>query len=326
MPQPDSRGVLVAGPLQNVSVAYFNRSYIAPRIFPRIGPVATKAKITLFLKGAWFRDEADVRGEGAESKRGAYPTGYLDVNCVERSFAREVTDEARNRAKQANSPPLRPDQNAIRFATDKVDLRKERITADMILNGTWCDLVGGEDAEGGWAAGDGNTFINDVETRIETIRSRTGFRPNVLMLSASTLSQLKQEDTILDRIKHTQRGVISAELIAALLGLDEILVGESIYSDAEETAAGDDFNAVDIWDKNSGQGSAFLFYRPAEPGLEIPSAGYMAWENLESGQARRVTTWREASKHQDVYEVAESLDIVQVDPDLGFLWYDTIQT
>lgn len=325
MPQPNVREQIVRGPLQNVSIAYRNRSYIAGRIYPVIDGVDAKAKVGKFLKGAWFRDEADVRGPGSRAKRGGYPIGYTNVTLVERAFAKEVTDEDRRAAKSAMTPPLQPDEDAIEFATDKIDLRNERLAAADILGGTWCG-VAGEDVEGLWAAGAGNTFVADVEARIETIRKNTGVRPTGLMLSANILPEIKQESSVLDRIKYTERGIVTAALIAGMFELEECVLGDAIYSSAEETAAGDDFTSVNVWEKNAGKGSAFLYYKPPRPGLKIVCAGLQARGRYDDGQVRRVTTWREAAEHQDVYEVAEETDFVQVCSYAGFLWYDCIAT
>jgi hypothetical protein len=326
MPQPNTRELIVAGPLANVSIAYRNRSYIADRVFPIIDRIPPEAKIARYLKGAWFRDEADVRGPGARAKRGGYPVDYISISTKEYAFGKEVTDEDRRFASVQGAPPLKPDQDAIEFATDKVDMKKERRVASMIIAGTWSGVSGGEDATGNWAGDSGNTFLADVNARIETIRSNTGLRPNVLMMDHGTFMAVKELTAVIDRIKYVQRGVVSAEMIAALLTLDEVLVGEAIYSTAKEKKDGTDFTASNIWEKNAGKGSAFLFYRPPAPGLKIPSAGYQARVAYENGQARRTTTWREPAEHQDVYEVAEETDIVQTGSDLGFFWNDTILT
>jgi len=131
---------------------------------------------------------------------------------------------------------------------------------------------------------------------------------------------------VLDRIKYVERGIVSAPLIAALFDLEEVLVGEAIYSTAKETKAATEFTAVNVWEINAGKGGAFLFYRPSKPGLKTPSAGYQARAAYEDGQPRRVTTWREAAEHQDVYEVAEETHILQTGADLAYLWKDTILT
>lgn len=323
MGQPNARDLIVAGPLANVSVAYKNQSYIADRVFPMIDNVSPKAKIARYLKGAWFRDEAGIRGPGTRAKRGGYPVDLISLNTKEYAYAKEVTDEDRKAVKVSGGLPLAPDQDAIEFCADKIDIRKERRTADLILAGTWSG-VAGEDAGGLWAAGGSNTFILDVETRIETIRANTGFRPNKLVLCGSTLKEIKMESTVLDRIKYTQRGVVTPDLLAALFGLDEVLIGDAIYSTAAEKVDGSDFTSKNIWEKNAGKGSAFLFYRPDSPGLKKPSSGYQARTAGDNGQGRRTTTWREAAEHQDVYEVAEETDILITGADLGFLWFDTI--
>lgn len=325
MPQPDVRSQIVAGPLANVSIAYRNQNYIGDRVFPIIDKVSPKAKIARYLKGAWFRDEAGIRAAGTRARRGGYPTDYVDILTKEYAFAKEVTDEDRKAVKVAGGPPLSPDQDALEFCADKIDLNKERRTASLILAGTWSG-VAGEDVEGLWAAGAGNTFIDDVETRIETIRGNTGFRPNKLVLSANTLKEVKMESTVLDRIKYTERGIVTAALLAALFGLKEVLIGDAIYSSAKEKADGSDFTGVNVWEKTATKGSAFLSYAPESPGLKKPSAGYQARTAYDSGLSRRSETWRENAEHQDVYESAEETDILITGSDLGFLWYDTILT
>jgi hypothetical protein len=327
---PDVREMLVSGPLANVSIAYRNKKYIADRVFPLIDNVDPKAKITRHLKGAWFRDEADVRAAGTRAKRGSFPADYLDINTKEYAFAKEVTDEDRRNAKRQLAPPLKPDQDAIEFAADKIDLKKEVRTAALIKETVWSGIAaGGEDAEGLWApVGATNTFFDDVSDKIELIRAATGMRPNTLALDAGTYGKLKKVEELIDKIKYTQRGVLTAELIAAMLDLDEVLIGEAIKSTAKETKAGTEFASTNVWELTAGKGMAFLFYRPSSPGLKIPSAGYQArsWYIEQGNTARKTTVWREPAEHQDVYECAEETDIVATGADMGYMWKDTLLT
>ncbi len=322
----DSRGSIVAGPLANVSIAYRNKNYIADRVFPIIDGVAPEAKILKYLKGAWFADEADIRAPGTRAKRGQIVTDYASLSTKEYAFAKEVTDEDRRFAKAAGAPPLMPDQDAIEFATDKVDLKKERRVAETVKGGTWSGQAGGEDLQGAWAAGTGNSFIASVEGETEYIRSQTGLKPNTLLITPNVLTELKRETTILDRIKYTERGIVTAALLAAMLELEEVLIGDAIYSTAKETTAGTEFSAKNVWEKNAGKGSAFLFYRPQRIGLKVPTAGLQARIKYENGLPRRTEVWRENAEHQDVYEVAEETDITAICPDLGYFWYDCILT
>lgn len=325
MPQPNSRSLIVAGPLQNVSLQYRNKSYISDRVFPLLDKVAPEAKIARYLKGAWFRDEADVRAAGTRAKRGGYPIDYIDIITKEYAFAKEVTDQDRSNTTVMGSPPLQPDVDAIEFTADKIDLRKEILVASMILAGTWSGLTA-VDAEGLWAAGSSNTFLADIRLGQNTIRANTGIVPNVLMLDFATYNSLKEEATIRDKIKYTKLGVFTKELLASLLDLEEVIIGEAVKSTAKEKKAGTDFTAANIWEVNAGKGSGFLFYRPKGPGLKTPSAGYQARTAFLGGQSRKTEKWREPAEHQDVYETAEQIFFAQTGADLGYLWKDTFAT
>jgi len=326
MAQPDVKSEIIAGPLQGVSVAYRNSDYIADRVFPILDGADPKAKITKYQKGAWFRDEAGIRAAGTRARRGGYPLTTVSVSTDEYAFAKEVTDEDRRFAKSQGAPVLNLDQDAIEFATDKVDLKKEIRIAELITSGTWADgNSGGEDAAGLWAASSGNTFLADITTGRKKIKE-CGVIANCLLIDYATYLSLKELDDILQKIKYTQRGVFGVDLLAAILELDEVLVGKAIKSSAEETAAGDDFTAANIWEINAGKGMGFLFYRPKKIGIKVPTAGLQVRIAYENGGPRRISTWREKAEHQDVYEVAEETDIVQISADCGYLWNDTYAT
>jgi hypothetical protein len=328
MPQNNVKELLVTGPLQNVSVAYKNQSYIGDRVFRILDNVDPKAKIAIFSKGAWFRNDAGIRGPGSRAKRSGFPISWASISTDEYAFASEVTDEDRRFSKSKFAPPLQPDQDAIEFASDKIDLSKEVRIAGMITGGTWVDgNAGGEDAEGLWSPkGDTNTFLDDIAKGTKAIQANSGVKANCLALDFATYTALKECAAVLDKIKYTQRGVLTAELLAALLDLEEVLVGEAIVNTAKETKAGTEFTSKYIWEVNSGKGMGFLFHRPKAPGRKVPAPGYQARVAYEDGSPRRTTTWREPAEHQDVYEVAEETDIVLIDAALGYLWKDTYAT
>jgi len=325
---PNVRELMVTGPLQNVSVAYRNKDYIGDRVFRILDKVDPKAKIAIYSKGAWFRDEAGIRGPGSRANRTGFPIDWASIATKEYAIASEVTDEDRRFAKSQMAPPLQPDQDAIEFAANKIDLKKEVRIAAMITGGTWADgNIAGEDAAGLWSPkGDTNTFLDDVAFGRKAIQSVSGVDANCLALDYATYEALKQCAAVLDKIKYTQRGVLTTDLLAALLDLEDVMVGKAIVNTAKENKAGTSFTSKYIWEVNAGKGMGFLFNRPAAPGRKIPAPGYQARTAYEDGQARRTTTWREAAEHQDVYEVAEESDLVLVDAALGYLWKDTFAT
>jgi hypothetical protein len=322
---PNVKEQMVTGPLQNVSVAYKNTSYIGDRIFRILDGVDPKAKIAIYSKGAWFRNDAGIRGPGSRAKRTGFPIDWANIVTKEYAIASEVTDEDRRFSKSKFAPPLQPDQDALEFCADKIDLSKEARIAAMITAGTWADgNVGGEDAGGLWSPpGETNTFLADIKTGIKAIQSVSGVKPNCLLIDFATYLAITECEAVLDKIKYTERGVLTSELLASLLKLEEVFVGEAIVNTAKENKAGTSFTSQYVWEVNKGKGMGFLFYRPAKPGRKVPAPGYQARTAYEDGTPRRSTTWREAAEHQDVYEVAEETDIVLVDAALGYLWADT---
>lgn len=325
---PNVKENIIAGPLANVSIAYRNMEYIADRVFPIMDGADPKAKITKYQRGAWFRDEAAIRAPGTEARRGGYPITSESIATKEYAFAKEVTDEDRRFVRAQGAPVLQPEIDAIEYATDKIDMKKERRVAELVTGTTWVDgNVGGEDAEGLWAvSGNTNTLLADIEKAQKAIKSAIGRRANVLLLDDRTYGGMKEVDALLDKIKYTQRGVLTKEMLAAMLDLDDVIIGSAIYSDAEETADGTDFNAVDIWTVNATKGMGFLFWRPPRVGIKMQCAGLQVRIAYENGGPRRISTWREAARHQDVYEVAEETDITLIDANAGYLFKDTYAT
>lgn len=328
MAQPNIKEQIVAGPLANVSVQFRNKDYIADRVFPVLDGADPKAKITVYQKGAWFRDEAGIRAAGTRAKRGGYPLTSMSIATKEYAFAKEVTDEDRRFANAKGAPVVQPEQDAIEYATDKVDLKKEIRVASLIKDTTWVDAnADGEDAAGLWSPkGATNTFLADIVTGRKAIQGASGLDPNTLVVDYATFLALKEVEDIRDKIKYTKGGVFGAELLAALLELDEVLVGKAIYSSAKEKADGTDFTAARMWEVTATKGMGFLFHKAPRLGLKTPTAGMQVRIAYENGQARRLSTWREKAEHQDVYEVAEETDIVTVSSDLGYKWKDTYAT
>lgn len=312
--------------LQNVSVQYRNPLYVADRVFPLIDNVPPEAKVARYLKGAWFRDEAIPRGPGGEAARGGYPVDYISVIPVEYAFAKEVTDEDRDLTDAQGGPPLQPEIDAISYATDKLLMKREIRLQTLIAATVWSGVgAGGTDAAGTWAAGASNTFLADIKAKKAVIQGATGLMPNCLLIDGGTYMSLTEEATILSKIQYTQKGVLTADLLATILDLDEVIVAYAVKSTAKENKPATDFTAAKIWEVNATKGMGFLFYRPPTVGLKIPSSGYICRSSGTPGGIK-VQNWREESKHQDVYEASEKIDIIAAGQDLGYMWKDTLLT
>lgn len=269
--------------LTNISVAYMQdaASFIADKVFPII-PVQKQSDVYfIYDKGDFFRDEARVRSGAAESIGGDYGvSAATPYYCRVHAFHKDVTEQDR-----ANyDEPLNADTDATDFVTQKMLVRREVDWASKyFVTGIWTRELTGH-AAGTEADPVGATEfvkfnlatsdpIKVVTNEIVYMASQTGFRPNKLVLSPSVFYALKNHDDILDRIKYTQKGIVTTDLLATLFEVDEVHIAWAVVNTATKGAA-DVINFV--MGKNM-----LLLYVPKRPAIKTPSAGYIfAWKGL----------------------------------------------
>lgn len=332
---PTMQNVLIRGALQQVSIAYRNSAYIGDMVFPIINGLNSQTRILKYDKGPFFRIAADYRAEGTTAKRGDYTLATANIDPRQVAIGKAVTDELFFAANEPGNLPVQPIQEALLYCADQIDLFKEQLIAQTIFGAydssvIWADgVLHGTDMHGKWAATDAtNLFVQDILDAKLAIQRATGVTPNTLVMDFGTFTKLQNANTeIKDRIKYTQTGIITEQLIAALLQLDNVYVGRAIYNTGKEKVVGgvatETFTPINIWEYTQNKGSAFLFYRPAAPGLRTPSPGYQ-YRLMWDGAWRRSISYREEWNHQSVYEVSERVQIAPMGLDLGYLFRDTI--
>lgn len=302
---PTRHQVHIDAPMSNISIAYRNETYIADQIFPIVPVVKQSDLYFQFDKAAWFRDEADVRAPGARAARVEYslnaPGPYA---CIEYAAAKGVPDEIIDNADN----PLNPDREATELVTEKLLIRLEKKVADMVTTAAnWTNS--GSPASGAWDS-DTSDPIKDVVGSSsgirETFRQATGRYPNTLVMGATVWAALQRHPDLLDRIKYTQTGVVTEDLVANLFQVKKLLIGTAIINNSLEGAT-DSYG--DIWGKY-----AWFGWVPPTPGLMIPAAGYtFQWK------PRQVNRYREQEEHQDVIECLMSWDNKVTSKDSGYL-------
>lgn len=280
---PNMNNAHIDRALTNVSVAYLQdaSAFIADKVFP-IVPVKRQSDVFyVYDKGDFMRDEAQVRGAATESAGGDYGVEAVDpYYCRKHAFHKDVTPEER-----ANyDEPLDADQDATDFVSQKMLIRREMAWASKFFaTGVWGREIGGVESGAGenqavqWDQPT-STPIADVTNAAVKMASETGFKPNTLVLSPYAFNALKNHEDILDRIKYTQKGIVTEDLLATLFGVERVLVAWSVVNSAIKGAA----DAVDfIYGKH-----ALLCYAAPRPALRKPSAGYIfAWTGLEGSGA-----------------------------------------
>lgn len=303
----DARDVRIDPLLSGLSVAYRNGIYVAPVIAPQISSQYDGGKYAVYSQAEWFRNEAAKRAAGTRAKRGEYGISFDTFFCEEIAFAREVPDEVRQNAMD----PIRPDQDATEFATDKVMLAKEvRVATKLLLTTNWATghnatLAGAQQ----WDDYTGSDPVSDIENAIDTMHGKTGLRANTMVIGYPVWRALKHHPDIVDRIKYSQRGIVTTELLQELVDMERIIVGKALVTASNEGVAAGSEVYTYIWGKD-----VWIGYVAKNPGIMAPSAMYQ----FVSGP-RGVRAWREEPEHQDVREAFEKCDEKIVSNLLGYV-------
>lgn len=265
MPQmTPSQARVVDAVLTSVAQGYKNAELIGNALFPYVPVGQRGGKIVAFGKED-FALYATGRVPGSNTRRinfGYSSDSYaLESHSLEGQVPIELLQEAN----------AMPGMNLGTLAVNKVQaiigLRLEAAQAALATNaanyaasnktsltGTarWSDFTGASDP------------VSDVEAGKEAVRQQIGRRPNTIVLGAAVLAKLKDHPKIQERIKYTGRDVPTPELLASLLGVARVVVGDAVYTGADGKFA-------DVWGKN-----VVLAYTELGPLADqgVPTFGY----------------------------------------------------
>ena len=274
---PEMNQAHVDRALTNMSVAYMQdeSNYIADKVFP-IVPVKRQSDLYyIYNTGDFLRDEAQVRGRIAESAGGDYDLDTDVYYCKKHAFHKDVAPEDRVNYDE----PLDADKDAQIFVSQKMLIRREMEWASKFFKaGVWNREVSGvaatpTDGQAIYWNLESSNPINDITEEGIRMASLTGYKPNTLVLSPYVFSALKNHFDVLDRIKYTETGIVTASLLASLFEVQNVYVAWAVVNTGKKGAADD---VGFIMGKN-----ALLCYANPNPSLRSASAGYIfTWTGL----------------------------------------------
>jgi hypothetical protein len=323
MPKPTMTDVHVSAPLTNISTAYIQDedSFVARKMFPVI-PVQKQAdKYYVWNKGDMLRLEADERSPGAKVKAGGMALTTAEYSARRYAARWDIPDPLRDNQDSA----VQLERAATEWISNQMLMKSELVWATKYFaTGLWStDYDGGASATTNvfkyWSSS-GSTPLADVDALKAAVKDLTGKIPNKMCVGYSVFQTLRNHADVLDRIKYTQKGVVTTDLLAELFGVDEFIVGKAIRNTANEGAT-DSLSA--ILGKH-----ALLAYVPKSPGLMTPSPGYtFAWTGYTGAGAagNRIKKYRLEENESDVIEGELAVDHKLVAADLGAFMENIVQ-
>ena len=306
--------VHVDAALSNVSIAYAQeqRSYIASRVFPSVNVSHLSNKYHVFTKADWLRSVAALRASGSPTAGANFTMSQETYSCNQYGVHMDLDDYVVANA-DAGVDLL---TSTTQYVTEKLLQKRDQVfAAAAFTTSTWTGSTTGGDITPRtlWSAA-GGTPIQDIQTQSDSVYTKTGRRPNVLVLGRDVYTSLRDSEDLLDRVKYTQSGVLTTELMATLFDVEEVIVAGSIVNTALENATA---AYSPIFDTND----ALLLYRPQNPGLMTPSAGYMfsftGVAGADQFEGLRTLRYRLDSHHSERIESLSAFDFKVTGADLG---------
>lgn len=321
MPNPTAGQVHVDVLLTDISVAYVQSStkFVADRLFPMVPVQRQSDRYAVYNQGDFLRDEVDKRSPGAAPKRIGYNVSSTNTYTADEWAAEHAIDD---QVRANVSGPYAPEEDATRFLTQKMMIRRERqfVTQFFSTGNLWTgssdaqDLVSGTDFTA-WSNA-ASSPIEDLHKQMSRIESNTGFLPNKLCINRQVWFDLKNHPDIVDRTKYTSRDAVSTDLVARLLGIDEVLVAAGVRNTKDEGLAhSGSYIAAD---------NALLVYAAPSPSLMVPSGGYtFAWTGLiGSNQGQVIESYREDRNVSDIIRIRAAWSQKVIAANVGVFFKD----
>ena len=324
MPNPVGSDLHVNVPLTNVSVAYFQdqSNFVADKIFPII-PVDKQANLyNRYSKSQWRKTNAQKRAPGTESVGTGYDITRDNYYCDVYAIHKDIDDQDR----AAADSEWQLDKDATNLVSNDLLLMREIGWQDTFFKtGVWATDLAGVAATPNatqflqWDQSASDP-IQQFATLQEAFIQQSGRKANKLTLGAHAYNALKNHPDLIDRIKYTQRGIVTTDLIATLLDVEKVYVTYASVAQGPsmDGAEADDAAATYSWVADAK--SALLCYAPDSASLLTPSAGYtFNWKGYLGGNAQGVRIKRFRMEHLEVDRIEGSITYDQkvVCPDMG---------
>lgn len=272
------RDVVVDPVLSNVSIRFSNEGFIAEQVMPIVRVAKQTGKYYQYDK-ANLRIDTTLRASGSGANEVDYGLSTAAYSCDDHALKEFVPDEIQDQADAALNPLVDATENV----TEKLMLDKEKKLADVMADTavlTQNVTLAGTDQ---WSDYTNSDPIGDVRTARTTVHQNIFRKPNTLVLSKEVFDILAEHPQVLERVKYSQLGILTADLLARIFQVERVLVGEAGYNSADEGAS--DVLAY-IWGKH-----AWVLYISPRVALKTVTFGWTF-----TYKQRQVKRWRDEDR------------------------------
>jgi len=247
--------------LTTVVQKYKNQEFVGGTLFPSVPVNVSGGKIIEFGKEHFLAYNTQ-RAPGGDVKRITF--GYqgkpfaLENHALDASVPREHMRDA------SQVPGINLGTRAVnltmRVLTLSLELQQASLATDAALYGANNKItLSGTDK----FSDDASDIFGTFDDAKEAVRSACGMYPNVALFGPKAFKAAKRHAKVVERFKYTSKESITADMLAAQLDLDKVVVGKAVK-------ASDAGAMSDVWGN-----FIVLAYVPAQASqMEEPSYGY----------------------------------------------------
>lgn len=319
--------------LTNLSMAYFQDAsrYVAKTIFPICPVQLSSARFYTFSKADLLRDNVARKpqfGKVQPAQMGQMDQSY---SCQVDQVIVGIDQFDTLNYQRTNAPGAADPRRAkVKFIAEQMNIHQDIVFAENFFKaGVW-----GTEWSGSTSYNEtGKTFIKFSDDNCDPVvlfdnlctqvEQSTGRRPNRLALGKEAYNNLKALPAVVERVKFggstANPATVNERVIAELLGIEKVVVMNSIANKAAVGAADDiDF----ICDPKS----ALLAYATDAPAIDEPSAGYIfTWDMMGNGQYMPTIQYEgESGTHSEFVEGLFAADMKKTADDLAIFLKDCV--
>jgi len=287
--------------LSQISIAYPNNGMVGESLFRRVNVNKQSDRYYIFGREAWsVHHGGDFRAPGTVANEIEGLLLSTDTYFAqEHSLQLPITDEERENA----DSPLAPDRDGTELVTAKVLLAREIAIKDMATTAANYEAAYTVTLSGTaqWNDYTNSNPIADIRTGFRTIHAGLFIEPNLAVIPYQVMTQLEDHPDFIERIKYSERGILTSEIIASILGIETIIVPGMGFNSANPGQA---VSLGYLWGKD-----VILAYVPPRAGLRIPAYGYEFNWGYRGSRPMVVERWREEPRKSDLVRVSRRYDL-----------------
>ena len=297
-------------PLSNISIKYTNSEMLAGLVVKEV-PVTEETGYIWSYGLENFAIKDLQRADKTRSKQSSYSVSHSATYALINYALSDVVTE---KMRKQQAAPMQVDMDTAENLTDILLLNKEYLLSSALFNTGSTGFSGyTETLNAGSDYYQWNDYTNSAPMLCASyakgkIHSNSGVTSKIsLIVGYDVWTQLENHPDVLELIKYTQMGVVTQDIVAKAMQIDNLYVGRASYNSANE---GQTATLASVWGKY-----ALFMHTPDRVTIKTSACA----ATLHGG--RQVRKWNDPYlRNADVIEVEEAFQHKLLSARSGYLF------